>query len=304
MKRTEWLVIVVFVIFICVGVLYISLRPRNNLDGRLQTVAPEFSSAAQTTAAATPTRRPAPTPTPIPTRNRAPSVVPNAEGAKAERILNEVLSQKQMTDAEAKAYNAAPDYIKEKTYEQARAKERELYDLLWGKDAPPPREWEGDAKRDGMIKEYNMLRGYADAIATGMECVRVRHNRMVTQIESLIDSWNEEMDYLDNLTNEERLALWDYIQEMTAILESRLAFADFANGVLADIQAVLDDPEQDADLLLKTLTILTYHMDDFPYLSVPFYSPEFYQKCLEEYRAGKPLWEINELITPVYFRLN
>ncbi len=51
-------------------------------------------------------------------------------GTKAEQILRTTLTKKQMTEQEIANYNSTPDSIKQLTYEEARAKEKE-YEAIW-----------------------------------------------------------------------------------------------------------------------------------------------------------------------------
>ena len=51
-------------------------------------------------------------------------------GTKAEQILRNTLTKKQMTEQEIANYNSIPDSIKQLTYEEARAKEKE-YEAIW-----------------------------------------------------------------------------------------------------------------------------------------------------------------------------
>lgn len=87
-------------------------------------------------------------------------------GTKAEAILNDLLAEREMTEREIKDYNYTPDEIKNLTYEEARALEKELYDELYPGGIAGP--WLGTEEQMKKIDLYNQYQTYADAIAQKM----------------------------------------------------------------------------------------------------------------------------------------
>jgi len=106
------------------------------------------------------------TPTAAPKKTNQNTITPFAKpGTKAERILNEVLAKRQMTDEEVRTYNNTPDYIKEMTYEEARARQAELEEYIWGS---------GRAISEidlSLVDEHSYIRDYVKAIATGKDWI-------------------------------------------------------------------------------------------------------------------------------------
>ena len=98
-------------------------------------------------------------------------VKPQAKsGSKAEKILLEVLSKKNMTEIEVRDYNATPEDIKELTYEQAREKQHYYYDLwLTAKELNNTT----IAERAPLLEKSEYYKWYANAIAVEQDLVEV-----------------------------------------------------------------------------------------------------------------------------------
>lgn len=181
--------------------------------------------------------------TPLPAKTKAkkePAVRPQAKpGTKAEAILKGVLSQREMTEQEAITYNNRPDAIKEMTYEQARARQAELYEIIWGEGGS----LENTSRAD--MDEYFHCLHYANAIATGNNWLAVR----AEDLQTFIVGVRTDMKRYGSGEGDYKL-LTDFEKDR---YQYRVDLGLFAEAVLKDLAPAVFEKDGDYTLLAEAL---------------------------------------------------
>ncbi len=198
-------------------------------------------------------------------------------GTKAEAILNELLGEREMTELEISDYNAIPDEIKNLTYEEARALEKQLYDELYPGGVAVP--WSEELI--GKVQLYCMYESYADAIAQKGELSKIRWEALYTDVDEM-RHWSTYM-----LENTER----DSSSNILKPYANRLAFSQLALTVLDDIKE--DAMTGDYQNALDVIAAIRAHIDRVVTSGYfELYSKEDYETLLTQYKAGKSALEV------------
>lgn len=204
-------------------------------------------------------------------------------GTKAEQILRTTLTKKQMTAQEISNYNSTPDSIKQLTYEEARAKEKE-YEAIWNsyqenfadKSWDERNELDPDRERFDALDSYYEYKYYADAIATGIEQAKVICAELTQQADEWIFYAVLEED-------------WDLIEYEKQFNAGKKALGEFYLVVLEDIAAQLDSSDADGNALLQELLLMQEYRasNDFDKIS-----PELMAEYTQRYESGESIESI------------
>ena len=204
-------------------------------------------------------------------------------GTKAEQILRTTLTKKQMTAQEISNYNSTPDSIKQLTYEEARAKEKE-YEAIWNnyqanfadKSWDERNELDPDGERFDALDSYYDYKYYADAIATGIEQAKVICAELTQQADEWIFYAVLEED-------------WDLIEYEKQFNAGKKALGEFYLVVLEDIAAQLDSSDADGNALLQELLLMQEYRasNDFDKIS-----PELMAEYTQRYESGESIESI------------
>jgi len=204
-------------------------------------------------------------------------------GTKAEQILRTTLTKKQMTEQEIANYNSTPDSIKQLTYEEARAKEKE-YEAIWNnyqanfadKSWDERNELDPDGERFDALDSYYDYKYYADAIATGIEQAKVICAELTQQADEWIFYAVLEED-------------WDLIEYEKQFNAGKKALGEFYLVVLEDIAAQLDSSDADGNALLQELLLMQEYRasNDFDKIS-----PELMAEYTQRYESGESIESI------------
>ena len=204
-------------------------------------------------------------------------------GTKAEQILRNTLVKKQMTEQEIANYNSTPDSIKQLTYEEARAKEKE-YEAIWNnyqanfadKSWDERNELDPDGERFDALDSYYDYKYYADAIATGIEQAKVICAELTQQADEWIFYAVLEED-------------WDLIEYEKQFNAGKKALGEFYLVVLEDIAAQLDSSDADGNALLQELLLMQEYRasNDFDKIS-----PELMAEYTQRYESGESIESI------------
>lgn len=199
-------------------------------------------------------------------------------GTKAEEILNDLLAEREMTEREIKDYNVIPDEIKNLTYEEARALEKELYDELYPGGVAGP--WLGTEEEMKKIDLYCQYETYADTIAQKNELAKVRWEDLYGDM--------EEMKYwatykLENWADDGPIVLNP--------CACHLAISQLALTVLDDIKE--DAMTGNYQNALDVIAAIRAHLEQIGYPhDYDVYPPEYYEELLAQYKAGKSALEV------------
>ena len=204
-------------------------------------------------------------------------------GTKAEQILRTTLTKKQMTEQEIANYNSTPDSIKQLTYEEARAKEKE-YEAIWNnyqanfadKSWDERNELDPDGERFDALDSYYDYKYYADAIATGIEQAKVICAELTQQADEWIFYAVLEED-------------WDLIEYEKQFNAGKKALGEFYLVVLEDIDEALGSPNADGNALLQELLLMQEYRasNDFDKIS-----PELMAEYTQRYESGESIESI------------
>ncbi len=204
-------------------------------------------------------------------------------GTKAEQILRTTLTKKQMTEQEIANYNSTPDSIKQLTYEEARAKEKE-YEAIWNnyqanfadKSWDERNELDPDGERFDALDSYYDYKYYADAIATGIEQAKVICAELTQQADEWIFYAVLEED-------------WDLIEYEKQFNAGKKALGEFYLVVLEDIATQLDSSDADGNALLQELLLMQEYRasNDFDKIS-----PELMAEYTQRYESGESIESI------------
>ena len=201
-------------------------------------------------------------------------------GTKAEQILRDTLTKKQMTEQEIDYYNSMPDSIKQFTYEEARAKQAELQ-AEWDAIQNDLRPWDEYTEAEKLhIGEVSSLlfeyKGYADAIATGIEQAKVMHEQLKEQA----DMW------LSYAVLEENWDLSEYERQFNT---GKKAIAEFYLVVLEDMDEKLKSPNADGDGLFNDMTLMYSYKEGNNFADI---SPELMAEYTQRYQSGESIESI------------
>ena len=201
-------------------------------------------------------------------------------GTKAEQILRDTLTKKQMTEREINHYNSKPDSIKQLTYEEARAKQAELQ-AEWDAIQNDLRPWDEYTEAEKLhIGEVSSLlfeyKGYADAIATGIEQAKVMHEQLKEQA----DMW------LSYAVLEENWDLSEYERQFNT---GKKAIAEFYLVVLEDMDEKLKSPNADGDGLFNDMTLMYSYKEGNNFADI---SPELMAEYTQRYQSGESIESI------------
>ena len=204
-------------------------------------------------------------------------------GTEAEQILRTTLTKKQMTAQEISNYNSTPDSIKQLTYEEARAKEKE-YEAIWNnyqanfadKSWDERNELDPDGERFDALDSYYDYKYYADAIATGIEQAKVICAELTQQADEWIFYAVLEED-------------WDLIEYEKQFNAGKKALGEFYLVVLEDIATQLDSSDADGNALLQELLLMQEYRasNDFDKIS-----PELMAEYTQRYESGESIESI------------
>ena len=207
-------------------------------------------------------------------------------GTKAEQILRNTLVKKQMTEQEIANYNSTPDSIKQLTYEEARAKEKE-YEAIWNsyqenfadKSWDERNELDPDRERFDALDSYYEYKYYADAIATGVELAKTMYDKLNWEIEDSLFDANRR---LETKTEERSLRF----------AASKKALAEFYIVILEDIEEVLSSPNADGNKLVNDLTLMNeYKYQQFK-ANLEQISPDLMAEYTQRYESGESIESI------------
>ena len=201
-------------------------------------------------------------------------------GTKAEQILRNTLTKKQMTEREINYYNSMPDSIKQLTYEEARAKQAELQ-AEWDAIQNDLRPWDEytEAEKTHIGEVSSLLfeyKGYADAIATGIEQAKVMHEQLKEQA----DMW------LSYAVLEENWDLSEYERQFNT---GKKAIAEFYLVVLEDMDEKLKSPNADGDGLFNDMTLMYSYKEGNNFADI---SPELMAEYTQRYQSGESIESI------------
>ena len=204
-------------------------------------------------------------------------------GTKAEQILRNTLTKKQMTEREINYYNSMPDSIKQLTYEEARAKQAELQ-AEWDAIQNDLRPWDEytEAEKTHIGEVSSLLfryKDYADAIATGIE-----------QAKAMYDKLNWEME--DSLFDANRRLETKTEESSLRFAASKKALAEFYLVILEDIKEKIASPGVDASQLIDEM----YLMRQYKHLqfrgNLEQISPELMAEYTQRYQSGESIESI------------
>lgn len=219
-----------------------------------------------------------PTPAATPKKTRQPTVTPSAKpGTKAEQILSQVLSQRQMSDDEARTYNNTPDHIKEMTYEEARAREAELEEYIWGSGRSY---LEIDLN---LVDEHSYVRDYAKVIATGNDWIEIQLTKWRANAEQLLaeaELYDDKL-YGDNIDERDQ-----------ARIDYRNAVCNF---IITAVDKLLPLPANAADNLDFYAHFLEFVDMNFSAFTDNFYTALRANQLIDytnQIKAGAPIAEI------------
>lgn len=210
-------------------------------------------------------------------------VKPQAKsGSKAEKILLEVLSKKNMTERDVIYYNDTPDDIKELTYEQARKKQHYYYDL-----------WEKAIVRNeisieesvALLDKSEYYKWYADAIAVEQDLVEVLRDDLLDR--AMCARFERKFYFLDDPEFMETALPEDIRREINAV-----AWSDFIIKVTEDWVVAQDVDGANKQIeQLRRIDYLTCYYNDGA-ISYHASDTSYFTGLLEKYNSGVPLDEI------------
>ena len=204
-------------------------------------------------------------------------------GTKAEQILRDTLTKKQMTEQEIDYYNSMPDSIKQLTYEEARAKQAELQ-AEWDAIQNDLRPWDEytEAEKTHIGEVSSLLfryKDYADAIATGIE-----------QAKAMYDKLNWEME--DSLFDANRRLETKTEESSLRFAASKKALAEFYLVILEDIKEKIASPGVDASQLIDEMNLMRQYKHLQFRGNLEQISPELMAEYTQRYQSGERIGSI------------
>ena len=204
-------------------------------------------------------------------------------GTKAEQILRDTLTKKQMTEQEIDYYNSMPDSIKQLTYEEARAKQAELR-AEWDAIQNDLRPWDEytEAEKTHIGEVSSLLfryKDYANAIATGIE-----------QAKAMYDKLNWEME--DSLFDANRRLETKTEESSLRFAASKKALAEFYLVILEDIKEKIASPGVDASQLIDEMNLMRRYKHLQFRGNLEQISPELMAEYTQRYQSGERIGSI------------
>ena len=208
-------------------------------------------------------------------------------GTKAEQILRDTLTKKQMTEQEIERYNYTPDSIKQLTYEEARVKETE-YKAIWDgyqtdfadKGWDERNELDPEGKRFDALDLYYEYKDYADSIATGMELAKTIHGILYEEMSAALYEANRDIMINAEAGYTSRFAV------------TKKALSEFYLLVLEDLETEFAAPEVDGNQLADELRL----MEEYQHLqfrgNLEQISPELMAEYTQRYQSGERIGSI------------
>ena len=210
-------------------------------------------------------------------------VKPQAKpGSKAEKILLDVLSRKNMTEMEIQDYNATPDDIKELTYDQAREKQHYYYDLwLTAKKLNNST----IAERVPLLEKSEYYKWYADAIAVEQDLVEVLRDDLLRR--ATCTRFERKFYFLDDPEFVETALPEDVRREINAV-----AWCDFIIKVTEDWVVAQDVEGANKQIeQLRRIDYLSCYYNNGA-ISYRHSDTSYFTGLLEKYNSGVPLDDI------------
>ena len=197
---------------------------------------------------------------------------------RAEAILRDVLSKKEMSARDIEYYNSTPDEVKQLDYNQARAKEEEFGQLVRNIEKKPWEEWTDEDNEElfQLYQLYDQYKDYAESIATGMELAKIKCEKFKSNAESVIGA------------NKAYLAGGHYSRFHIV----QMAMYEFMLLVLEDMEEEMADANGDYQALIDRIEYMQNYRDikrDSEFMSV---SEEDFARYTQQYLNGVPLEEI------------
>ena len=205
-------------------------------------------------------------------------------GTKAEQILRDTLTKKQMTEREINHYNSKPDSIKQLTYEEARAKQAELQ-AEWDAIQNDLRPWDEytEAEKTHIGEVSSLLfryKDYADSIATGMELAKTIHGILYEEMSAALYEANRDIKINAEAGYTSRFAV------------TKKALSEFYLLVLEDLETEFAAPEVDGNQLADELRL----MEEYQHLqfrgNLEQISPELMAEYTQRYQSGERIESI------------
>lgn len=205
-------------------------------------------------------------------------------GTKAEQILRDTLTKKQMTEREINYYNSMPDSIKQLTYEEARAKQAELQ-AEWDAIQNDLRPWDEytEAEKTHIGEVSSLLfryKDYADSIATGMELAKTIHGILYEEMSAALYEANRDIMINAEAGYTSRFAV------------TKKALSEFYLLVLEDLETEFAAPEVDGNQLADELRL----MEEYQHLqfrgNLEQISPELMAEYTQRYQSGERIGSI------------
>ena len=210
-------------------------------------------------------------------------VKPQAKpGSKAEKILLDVLSKKNMTERDVIYYNDTPDDIKELTYDQAREKQHYYYDL-WEKALAQNKM--SIAESVALLDKSEYYKWYADAIAVEQDLVEVLRDELLRRATSA--RFERKFYFLDDPEFMETALPEDIRREINVV-----AWCDFIIKVTEDWVVAQDVEGANKQIeQLRRIDYLSCYYNNGA-ISYHITDTSYFTGLLEKYNSGVPLDDI------------
>ena len=200
-------------------------------------------------------------------------------GTKAEQILRDTLTKKQMTEQEIQYYNALPSEIKMMTRAEAIERLEEINQWL------EENEKEFSEYTDEEIEQLNAVHNEQLACKLYIDCLATGSEHAIGRIDSTLvfyEVFSEELDYriADN-PNEQRF-------------KNKKAMLEFLVDVLYDLKTKAQNGEYDYQTILDKLECVENYFDtNNDYLVLTFeLSEETFDDFAQRYESGESIESI------------
>ena len=200
-------------------------------------------------------------------------------GTKAEQILRDTLTKKQMTEQEIQYYNALPSEIKMLTRAEAIERLEELEQ--WLEENEKEFSEYTDEEREQRLAVDNekiLYKLYVDCLATGSEHSLNRINSMIEMFEGSI----EELEYrIEKYPNDQGK-------------KNNKAMREFLVGVLYDLRVKAQNGDYDYDTIMDKVDIIEnyFHAKFEPYTLENILSEEMFDDFAQRYESGESIESI------------
>ena len=200
-------------------------------------------------------------------------------GTKAEQILRDTLTKKQMTEQEIYYYNALPSEIKMLTRAEAIERLEELEQ--WLEENEKEFSEYTDEEREQRLAVDNekiLYKLYVDCLATGSEHSLNRINSMIEMFEGSI----EELEYrIEKYPNDQGK-------------KNNKAMREFLVGVLYDLRVKAQNGDYDYDTIMDKVDIIEnyFHAKFEPYTLENILSEEMFDDFAQRYESGESIESI------------